>query len=448
MRAYSLSHLSDHDLLRDLTSIVARDRATTATLLAHIAEVDARRLYLPAAYPSMYAYCVHELRLSEDSAYKRIHVARAARQFPAIFDAVADGRLHLSAVGLLAPHLTTGNARELIASAARKTKSEVEQLIAERFPRTELMPMVDALPAQSRESGDELAPGQVESRGSEGAELAPGQVESRGSERVELAPGQVGNSAPRWKITPIAHRRYALHVVVGQEAIEKLRHAQALLGHQLPSGDVAPILEAALDALVRELEKRKFAATERPQRAQRPSTSRRHIPTRVRRAVWERDGGRCTFISESGRRCEARARLEFDHVDPVACGGRASEDGIRLRCRAHNQYTAECAFGSGFMIEKRGQARRDAAARRRARSTIARRPTDGGAAAPSPPERDVVPWLRRLGFRPDEVRRAARCCDSIPDASLEERVRLALSHLRPRTASCGRALTARGVVIR
>ncbi len=58
MRNYSLTHVSDGELLRSLASLVARDRLTTAEVLAHIAEVDARKLYLPAAYPSMFAYCV------------------------------------------------------------------------------------------------------------------------------------------------------------------------------------------------------------------------------------------------------------------------------------------------------------------------------------------------------------------------------------------------------
>src|SRR5437870_3407703 len=98
MSTYALSHLTDHALLRDLAALVADDRITTAVMLAHLAEVDARQLYLPAAYPSMYEYCVGELRLSEDAACKRICAARAARKFPAIFYAVADGRLHLSAV--------------------------------------------------------------------------------------------------------------------------------------------------------------------------------------------------------------------------------------------------------------------------------------------------------------------------------------------------------------
>jgi len=77
----------------------------------------------------------------------------------------------------------------------------------------------------------------------------------------------------------------------------------------------------------------------------------------VKRAVRERDQDQCTFQSESGQRCPARMRLEFDHIEPVARGGRATVDGMRLRCRAHNQYAAECAFGAGFMARKREQAR-------------------------------------------------------------------------------------------
>src|SRR2546425_5644221 len=162
MRAYSVSHLSDPELLRGLASLVAQDRVTTATLLAHLAEVDARRLYLPAAYPSLYAYCVHELRLSEDAAYKRIQAARAARQFPVIFGALADGRLHLSAVVQLAPYLTPENASDLLAAATHKTKAEIEELLARRFPRPETMALVQALPASPPRTDELSAPGRIE----------------------------------------------------------------------------------------------------------------------------------------------------------------------------------------------------------------------------------------------------------------------------------------------
>jgi len=126
-----------------------------------------------------------------------------------------------------------------------------------------------------------------------------------------------------------------------------------LLGHQVPSGDLAEVLDRALDALIAKLEKRKFAATDRPQRKPRPARDARTIPAHVRRAVRKRDGGRCTFVSDNGTRCPATSRLEFDHVTPVARGGEATIGGIRLRCRAHNQYGAERVFGVGFMHAKR-----------------------------------------------------------------------------------------------
>ncbi|MFI5370956.1 MAG: HNH endonuclease [Candidatus Eisenbacteria bacterium] len=190
----------------------------------------------------------------------------------------------------------------------------------------------------------------------------------------------------------------------------------------------------------------------------------------MRRRVWQRDQGQCTFVAENGRRCEARTRLEFDHVDPVARGGDPTSDNLRLRCRAHNQYAAERAFGEAFMRGKRENGRARAAERRAPRTAMvnagpnlarasctntdapanvganAARGTEKGArratAEPLPratqaatdPEHDVTPWLRALGFRADEARRAAARCEAIPDASLEERVRVALSSLAPARA--------------
>ncbi|MEO5988934.1 MAG: hypothetical protein ABIU54_04830, partial [Candidatus Eisenbacteria bacterium] len=145
MMTCSLSHLADHVLLRDLKSLVVRDRATTAELLAHLAEVDERRLYLPAAYSSMYVYCVQELHMSEDAAFRRIRVARAARRFPAILAALADGRLNLTSVLLVAPHLTAHTADELLAAAEHKSKAGIELLLAERFPQPDLPTLVRAI---------------------------------------------------------------------------------------------------------------------------------------------------------------------------------------------------------------------------------------------------------------------------------------------------------------
>ena len=328
MNRYSLGHVPDPALLRGLRALVAQDRATTAMLLAHLAEVDARKLYVPAAHPSMFSYCVHELRFSEDAAYKRIQAARTAGRFPAILPALADGQLNLTGVLLLGPCLNPANADELLGAAAGRTKSEIEEWLAQRFPRSELLPLVTALPADGQ-----LAPERAKL---DDTQLAPGQIESDdfdddyqlALERVkfddiELAPGRVAASTTPARLTPAAPERYSLQLTIGKGTHDKLRHAQALLGHQVPSGEVAEVLDRALDALIGQLERRKFAATGRPgSRSRRPSANPRHVPAEVRRAVWQRDGGQCTYVSIAGHRCEARTRLEFDHVEPVARGGR------------------------------------------------------------------------------------------------------------------------------
>lgn len=379
MQCYTLDHVTDEELLRELTALVARDRIGIAVLLAHIGEVDARRLYASAGFPSMHSYCVEQLHLSEDSAYKRIRAARTAREFPALFSAVADGRLHLAAVCLLASHLTAVNCEELIEAATHRRRFEIEQLLARRFGAPESPPMIRPLPpgASASQSIRLLAPGPVandarvgprlaldpEAGTSESAsdstrpQLAPGPVtgglstDGGAASDGELAPGPVG-AASSVAPSPPVMERYSLRVTIDQKTHEKLRYAQALLSHVVVGGDIAEVLDRALEALVLQLERQKFGATTRPRRA-RASMRRRHVPAYVRRAVWERDQGQCTFVSSDGKRCQARRYLEFDHIHPVARGGRATIEGMRLRCHAHNQYTADRAFGSGFMNRKR-----------------------------------------------------------------------------------------------
>jgi hypothetical protein len=277
MRAYTLTHLSDATLLRGLSELVARDRSTTAGLLAHIAEVDARRLYAPAGYPSMFAYCVDGLHLSDDAAYKRIQAARAARQFPALFAAARGGAAALAGVCLLAPHLTAANVNEFITAAKHKRKGEIEKLLAERLTRTEFLAQEPCGLDSRLPENRQLAPGQVVAMdpvpmAALPTQLVPGPVAvtmpiDRALRLPEHAPGHVAMSAPPNKLVPHAPGRFLLQLTIGASTHDKLRYAQALLSHCVPSGDVEQVIERSLDALIGKLEKQKFAATSKPRRS-------------------------------------------------------------------------------------------------------------------------------------------------------------------------------------
>jgi hypothetical protein len=138
VQRYARSGFSNDALHQSAITNARSERGSTADLLADLAEIDWRKFYLAMAYPSLFAYCTAELRLSEDAAYKRIKAVRAARRFPTIFEAVADGMLNLTGVVLLAPHLTESTAPELLAAAMNQSRLEIEKLLAARFPRPDV----------------------------------------------------------------------------------------------------------------------------------------------------------------------------------------------------------------------------------------------------------------------------------------------------------------------
>src|SRR5262245_312217 len=104
MKRIPVSRLSDESLCLRLEESIARGNRHSARQVALIAEFDRRRLYAPAGYSSTYTYCIGRLHLSGDAAYKRIQVARAARRYPAVLAALAEGRVHLTGLNLLAAH--------------------------------------------------------------------------------------------------------------------------------------------------------------------------------------------------------------------------------------------------------------------------------------------------------------------------------------------------------
>ena len=106
-----LDRLSDEALVAHVTRLAQGERAATAALIAALAELDARRLYLAEGYSSLFAYCTERLHLSEDAAYYRMKVARAAQALPLVLE-----RLREAGVAVV---LTTHDMHEAEALADR-----------------------------------------------------------------------------------------------------------------------------------------------------------------------------------------------------------------------------------------------------------------------------------------------------------------------------------------
>jgi len=329
------SHLSDDDLVAALQSLAQAERGATAQLIAHLAEMDARRLFLPAGFSSLFVYCTSVLRLSEDAAYNRIDVARTVRRFPVILEKLAEGSLSIATVRLLGPHLTPETKDELIGGASGKSKRQVEELLARHAPRPDVAPSIRKLPTPI--SGPPLAAG-----GRPGATPPTAPI---AQSIPALASAAVATPSRRPLVAPLSPGRYEVRFTARAQTCEKLRLAQDLLRHAVPTGDPAEVIDRALTLLLKDLARKKFAATDRPRASRGTRPGSRSMPAEVRRAKALHDHGRCGFIGKGGRRCNERAFVEFHHLEPYGVGGPATVANIALRCRAHNQYEAHVFYG-------------------------------------------------------------------------------------------------------
>ena len=285
-----IADLSNRALLDETLRLACAAQQTTAKLIAALAEVDARKLWADEGCSSLYTYCTQVLRFSEHEAYLRMEAARVAQRFPVALEMLATGELSLTNIGLLKPHLTIENHVELLDAACGKSRREVARQVA-----------------TLRDSGDR--------------ELRPAAIRLSSADRFEIL------------------------VEIRDVTYEKLQRAKDLLSHSVPDGNIGEIIDRALAALIRELERTKYAATDRPQRVRATQPGSRYIVAGVRRTVWRRDSGRCAFVGPHGR-CTATAFLEFHHIVPFAAGGASTVENIELRCRAHNQREAELFFRS------------------------------------------------------------------------------------------------------
>jgi hypothetical protein len=199
--------LSDDLLLARVEELVRRSRRVEAELIWHLAEVDRRRLYRREACPSMHVYATARLHLSDAEAYLRITVARVSRRFPIVLRMLADGRLHLSAIAKLAPHLGQDNCDTLLAQAVGRSKREVEMLVARIAPRPDVPSGMRRLPdvrpadyvqaewmvqrrtSRAARASAALADAAGARRGSAGGVALPGPVHGGGSAARQDHPG-------------------------------------------------------------------------------------------------------------------------------------------------------------------------------------------------------------------------------------------------------------------
>src|SRR5450432_3107407 len=146
---YRLGGVGNEELVAALSMLVRRENDALSDLLAHLAELDERRLYLDLGFTSLFAYCTEALGFCKSSAGRRIAVARVCKRYPEAFARVARGELQLSVLSPLGSHLSAENATELFEVCRGKSCEQVELLLAARFPKPDVRDAIRRLPTRS-----------------------------------------------------------------------------------------------------------------------------------------------------------------------------------------------------------------------------------------------------------------------------------------------------------
>ncbi len=375
----TLAKWTDEGLLGRVGELVELERRTTANLVVLLAEVEARELHLRDGSSSLFEWCRTRWGFGEDKAYNYVKAVGWVRRWPQMGAMLADGRLSLSGMRVIGPHLDERNVGERLAEAAGKSKRELAELVARWSPRPDVPARVFKLPP---------------SRG--GAAKTAKQVTAED----KAGPNELTLERPKveHRVEPLSEARYRVQVTVGARVAAKLEEVMAIAGHSIASGDYETLLEMALDVFLAAKKKQRFGvgarakskkakeARETDERVvkagesvdevaeaaesvavadgagpadepdRRPAGRGRAIPAEVRREVVARDGLRCTFEGPGGR-CRETRRLELHHVEAFAKGGAHSVDNVRVVCQAHNLFLARQELGGGFVALKMGARR-------------------------------------------------------------------------------------------
>lgn len=346
--------LSDADLEQALAFLAEREKHGLTKLLAHLAEYDRRQLCVERGHSSLYQYCLQVLHYDEGGAFRRIRAARVARRWPEVLGLLENGVLQLTALVVLHPVLTDANRKELFSLAAGKTRRELDALVAARLPRPAQADFSRRLPVPGGWSVAVAAP--VDAVEAVSSDLRPsGPDAALGSVPAPAPKAPPSRDNPRpWEWQAVVHTaldRVRIGFDAGIGVLNLIDRARQVLRHKYPEGRLEDVVKEALEVLLdRRDPQRRLTLKPAPAvgvpappsaRAPRGWLAGRYIPAWVKRAVWERDEGRCAWRFADGTPCGSKDWLEYDHVRPFAKGGRSDTPrNIRLLCRAHNQQAA------------------------------------------------------------------------------------------------------------
>jgi len=313
-----IEHWSNDELLERIYSDVREARFLMVNTIAVLMEIDRRGLHLQMAFSTLYDFCHHQLRMSEDQAYRYSNAAKLAARFgDSLLDDLESGAHTLAGLALLKKHLASDDNAWLLDEARGQSKRAIERLLAKHFPK---------------------------------------------------------HTRARDRVVHLSETQVQVTLTMSVEALEQLRYAAQMMSHSNPGHELGPVIERAAPLLVTQLERSRQAKPARagspkrvepvevevlaevevevvaeavPEvaRVEQPAANSSAVARPTKREVFARDGWQCSFVSKTGDRCTAKSFLELDHEKPRAWNGTNDAANLRVLCRFHNAHAARMLMG-------------------------------------------------------------------------------------------------------
>ncbi|MBI3017434.1 MAG: HNH endonuclease [Deltaproteobacteria bacterium] len=336
--------LKDKELLEKFWVLVREEKEATASVVAHLAEIDRRKLYALEGYSSLFSYCVEKYHYSESAAYRRIQAARIYPKFPEISNLLREGKLNLVTLSLIEPHLDQKNGRGLIHKILGKSKREVEDILSElSFKKEKTQDVIRRLPIKraglEKTAQNFTSTGGSEKIGKNEEKMDVSQKEQGAFLEMPLALSDTVSS----EVQEI--RKVKIEFVADEKVAELIQRAKEVLRHKYPQGKLEDLVREAFELLlekkdperkIKRISEKEILRPFRPQNDMQNKT--RYIPQAIQRDIFKRDQGQCSYTSAEGKKCGEKNFLELDHIHPWSLGGTSTSENLRLLCRTHNQY--------------------------------------------------------------------------------------------------------------
>ncbi len=302
----TIQNLSDAVLLSQTKALVREETRLTTEILHHLREIEARKIFCALGFSSLFEYATRELAYSESAAQLRIDSMRLLRELPHVDKQIQKGELTLSVLTQAQKHF-----RQEAKLGRPQTREQKEAVVQSLLGKS-----------------------------------------SREAERALFAMSPESEKHRPEIVRPVSATHAELRFLADQDLQRDLEKLKGLLAHTFPNMSLADLVKYMAEQTFKRLDPARQEAKKvqgvREKRSVGTSEvkagQRQAIPAATRRAVWKRDGSRCTYTHQ-GKRCNSSYRLEIDHVRPVAFSGSNEMANLRLLCANHNAHEAARVYG-------------------------------------------------------------------------------------------------------